>query len=159
MNTINTNLGQRIKKDVFCLVVNMGQKKNSESLWGIKPQASWGRRIFLCPTLAMRRKTSFFISLTSSKFIISLFLFTNMMLLTLLTLQDLFHKNFIIDLAHHRLRGSMVEYRNSESKGLRFNSWWGLRIFSLFHACEKMKPFSISLLNNKFTISIIPFTN
>ena len=112
MNTINTNLGQRIKS-----------------------------------TLAMRRKTSFFISLTSSKFIISLVLFTNMMLLTLLTLQDLFHKNFIIDLAHHSLRGSVVEYRNSESEGLRFNSSWGLRIFSLFHAREKMKPFSISLLN------------
>ena len=35
------------------------------------------------------------------------------------SIQDLFHKNFIIDLAHRSLRGSVVEYRNSESKGLR----------------------------------------
>ena len=28
-----------IKKDVFCLVTSMGQRKNSESPWGIKPQA------------------------------------------------------------------------------------------------------------------------
>ena len=37
------------------------------------------------------------------------------------------------------LCGSVVEHRSAESKGLRFDSSWGLRIFSLSHARDKTK--------------------
>ena len=46
--------------------------------------------------------------------------------------------NFIIDL-HCSLCGSMIEHWSRESEGLRFDSSWGLRIFSLSHAHDKMK--------------------
>ena len=55
------------------------QRLNGEQglLWSVKSKglrfnSSWGLRIFLCPTLVTRQKTSFFISLPSSKLIISL---------------------------------------------------------------------------------------
>ena len=35
------------------------------------------------------------------------------------------------------LCGSVVEHRSVESEGLRFVSSWGIRIFSLSHACNK----------------------
>ena len=34
---------------------------------------------------------------------------------------------------------SVVEHRSKESEGLRFDSSWGLRIFSLSHARDKTK--------------------
>ena len=37
------------------------------------------------------------------------------------------------------LCGSVVEHRNAESEGLRFDSLWGLRMFSLSHARDKTK--------------------
>ena len=37
------------------------------------------------------------------------------------------------------LCGSVVENWGAESEGLRFNSSWGLRIFSFSHAHEKTK--------------------
>ena len=37
------------------------------------------------------------------------------------------------------LRGSVVEHRSAKSKGLRFDSSSGLRIFSLSHARDKTK--------------------
>ena len=106
-------LGKEIEKYVFRLVTSVGQRKKSESPWVIEPQtfgfrarmlyhwatettvsaeseglrfnSSWGiKNVFLFPTLVTRRKTSFYISLRSSKITISLVLFTNMTLLTLL---------------------------------------------------------------------------
>ena len=56
-------------------------------------------------------------------------------------MQDSCHMNFVIDLTHRSLCGSVIEHWNTESKGLRFNSSWGLKMFSLFHACDKMKIF------------------
>ena len=44
-------------------------------------------------------------------------------------MQDVCHMNFVIDLAHCSLYGSVVEHWSMESEGLRFNSLWGLRIF------------------------------
>ena len=35
---VNFKLGKEIKKDVFSLVTSLGQRKNSESPWAIKPQ-------------------------------------------------------------------------------------------------------------------------
>ena len=43
--------------------------------------------------------------------------------------------------AHHNLCGSGVEHQSSESEGLRFDSSWGLRVFPLSHACDKMKKY------------------
>ena len=37
------------------------------------------------------------------------------------------------------LSGSEGEHQGSESEGLRFDSSWGLRLFTLSHACDKMK--------------------
>ena len=34
--------------------------------------------------------------------------------------------NFVIDLAHSSLCGSVVEHRSAESEGFRFDSSWGL---------------------------------
>ena len=35
---VNFELSKEIKKDVFCLVMSIGQRKNSKSWWGIEPQ-------------------------------------------------------------------------------------------------------------------------
>ena len=50
--------------------------------------------------------------------------------------------NFVIDLAHSSLCGSVVEHRSAESEGLRFDSLWGIRTFSLSHARDKTKKHS-----------------
>ena len=46
--------------------------------------------------------------------------------------------NFVIDLAHRGVSvAQWLEHRSAESEGLRFDSSWGLRNFSLFHARDK----------------------
>ena len=45
------------------------------------------------------------------------------------------------------LCGSVVGHRSAESEGLRFDSSWGLRIFSLSHARGKMKKHLSLFLN------------
>ena len=48
--------------------------------------------------------------------------------------------NFVIDLAHHGVSvAQWLEHRSAESKGLRFDSSWGLRFFLLSHARDKTK--------------------
>ena len=55
-------------------------------------------------------------------------------------IQDACHMNFVIDLAHRGVSvAQWLEHRNAESKGLRFDTSWGLRIFSLSHARDKTK--------------------
>ena len=54
-------------------------------------------------------------------------------------MQDACHMNFVIDLTHCSLYGSVVEHRSAESEGLRFDSSRGLRIVSLSHARDKTK--------------------
>ena len=51
--------------------------------------------------------------------------------------------NFVIDLAHCSVCGSVVELRSAESEGLRFDSSWGL--FSLSHARDKTETSFLSL--------------
>ena len=46
------------------------------------------------------------------------------------SMQDACHMNFVIDLVHRGLCGSMVEHRSADSESLRFDSSWGLRFFS-----------------------------
>ena len=56
------------------------------------------------------------------------------------SMQDACHMNFVIDLAHRRVSvAQSLEHRSAESEGLRFDSSWGLRIFSLSHARDKTK--------------------
>ena len=85
---ISFELGKEIEKDVFRLVTSVGQRKKSKvsaESEGLRFNSSWGiKNVFLFPTLVTRRKTSFYISLRSSKNTISLVLFTNMTLSTLL---------------------------------------------------------------------------
>ena len=47
------------------------------------------------------------------------------------SMQDVCHMNFVLDLAHRSLCGSVVEHRNAETEGLRFDSSWGLGEFFL----------------------------
>ena len=78
----------------------------------------------------------------SSKLTISSILCTEMILLTLLILavcRTCVILNFIIDLLHCSLCGSMIEHWSRESEGLRFDSSWGLRIFSLSYARDETK--------------------
>ena len=62
-------------------------------------------------------------------------------------MQDACHMNFVIDLAHRGVSvAQWFEHRSAESESLRFDSSWGLRIFSLSHARDKTeKHFSISM--------------
>ena len=56
------------------------------------------------------------------------------------SMQDACHMNFVIDLAHREVSvAQSLEHRSAESEGLRFDSSWGLRIFSLSHARDKTK--------------------
>ena len=54
---------------------------------------------------------------------------------------DAYHMNFVRDLAHHSLCGPVVKHRCTKSEGIRFDSSWGLRIFSLSHALDKISLF------------------
>ena len=101
------------------------------------------KNFFFVPHSRQDKTPSFFTSLPSSKLTISLISI---------------YKHYAIDIAdpstyagcmsyelHNRphslwsLCGSVVEHKSMESEGLGFNSSWGLRIFSLSHACNKME--------------------
>ena len=70
--------------------------------------------------------------------------------------QHMCHMNLVIDLADRRVCCSVVEHWSTEFKGLRFDSSWGQRIFSLSHARDKTKNiFLISFPSPKLTISTI----
>ena len=89
-----------------------------------------------------RRQTYFSISLPSSKLTISLISFYEHDAIDIAdpsSMQDACHMNFVIDLAYREVSGSVVEHWNAESEGLRFDSSWGLRNFSLSHARDKTK--------------------
>ena len=83
------------------------------------------------------------------------------------SMRDACHMNFEfeIDLAHRRVCGSVVEHRSAESEGLRFDSSWVLRIFSLSHARGKTKTISLSFLTKlktyhlSYSIVNISFTS
>ena len=40
---VSFELGKEIEKDLFCLFTSVGQRKNSEFLWGIKPHTCSNR--------------------------------------------------------------------------------------------------------------------
>ena len=50
----------------------------------------------------------------------------------------------------YTLCGSVVEHWSTESKGLRFHSSQGLKIFALSHACDKTKIIFFQVLNTWF---------
>ena len=56
------------------------------------------------------------------------------------SMQEACHMNFIIDLTDCRVSvAQWLEHQSPESEVLRFDSLWGLRIFSLSHARDKTK--------------------
>ena len=56
------------------------------------------------------------------------------------SMQDACHMNFVIDLAHRGVSMfQWLEHLGAKSQGLRFNSTWGLKSFSLSHARDEMK--------------------
>ena len=82
---VSFELGKEIKKDVFHLVTNVGQRIYKHYAIDIADPSS---------------------------------------------MQDACHMNFVIDLAHRRVCGSVIEHRSAESEGLRFDSSWGYRMFT-----------------------------
>ena len=65
------------------------------------------------------------------------------------SMQDASHINFVIDLAQRGVPvAQWLGHRSAESEGLRFDSSWGLKIFSLSHARNKTKKTSFSMLVN-----------
>ena len=57
--------------------------------------------------------------------------------------------NFVIDLAHRGVSvAQWLEHRSAESEGLRFDSSWGLRIFSSSRVRDKTKKTSFSIIND-----------
>ena len=94
----------------FRLVANVGQRKNSESPWGIELQ-----------TCGFRKKTSLSISLPSSKLTLSRSYIYNLYAFDIAdpsSIQDACHINFIIDLAHRRVSvAQWLEHRSAEYEG------------------------------------------
>ena len=117
-------------------------KCSNPKVWGSIPHGD--SEFFLCTTLVTRRKTSFSIYLPSSKMTTSLILFTNMTLSTSTWLILALCKMSVIGTLYRPrspscLCGLVIEHRSAESEGLRFDSSWELRIFSLSHAGDKTK--------------------
>ena len=120
----------------FCLVANVGQRKNSESPWGIELQ-----------TCGFRKKTSLSISLPSSKLTFSRSYIYNLYAFDIAdpsSIQDACHMNFIIDLAHRRVSvAQWLEHRSTESEG--FSKGTQNFFFVLRSWQDEKTSFSISL--------------
>ena len=89
-----------------------------------------------------RRKTSFSISLASSKLTISYFYLQTLRYRHCWSWQYARRVSYGLRNAPSSpwsLCSSMVEHRSAESEGLRVDSSWGFRIFSLSHARDKTK--------------------
>ena len=130
----------------FRLVANVGQRKNSESPWGIELQ-----------TCGFRKKTSLSISLPSSKLTFSRSYIYNLYAFDIAdpsSIQDACHMNFIIDLAHRRVSvAQWLEHRSAESEGLSEGTQ---NFFFVPRSWQDEKTsFSISLPSSKLTISRI----
>ena len=100
----------------------------------------WNYRLCILKKFSQDEKKSFFMSLPSSKLTISLISIYKHYAVDIAdpsSMQVACHMNFVIDLAHRG--GSVVEHRSTESKGLRFDSLWGLIIVSLSHARDETK--------------------
>ena len=109
---VRFELNKEIKKGVSRLVTNVRQRKNSE--------LEFYSKFFLCPTLVIRRITSFSISLPSSKLTISCSIYKHdaehddihdadaIDIVDLSSMQDAYRMNFVIHLAHRRV--SVVEH-------------------------------------------------
>ena len=89
-----------------------------------------------------RRKTSFSISLANSKLTISYFYLQTLRYRHCGSWQYARRVSYGLRNAPSSpwsLCSSVVEHRSAESEGLRVDSSWGFRIFSLSHACDKTK--------------------
>ena len=89
-----------------------------------------------------RRKTSFSISLASSKLTISYFYLQTIRYWHCWSWQYARRVSYGLRNAPSSpwsLCSSVVEHRSAESEGLRVDSSWGFRIFSLSHARDKTK--------------------
>ena len=74
------------------------------------------------------------------------------------SMQGTCHLNFVIDLAHRTLCGSIIEYWSAESEGLRFDSSWGLRIFLFFpRSWQDEKHLSLFLYRARYLPSLLKY--
>ena len=157
----------KTEKDVFRLITSVGQRKNFESSWGIVPQTFGFRALmhyhWATETLRWARSITKFVALflyraqnlPSLIFISHIYKHDAIDIADPSNTQDAYHINFVINLAHCRAYGSVLGHRSAESdcEGLRFDSSWRPRIFSLSHARET--SFFISLPSSKLVISLI----
>ena len=99
-------LVKEIKKDVFRLVTSVGQRRNSESAWGIEPRTS-NTEPELFPLSSTRYQTNniflyFFTELkTYYLSYISIYKYHAIDIADPSSMQDACPMNFVIDLAHH----------------------------------------------------------
>ena len=110
-----------MKKDVFCLVTSMGQRKNSEFPWGIEP-LTFG---FCTVMLYHWARVNQTLRLSESES---------------LKVWLLWYNHGYLMVIWFVLWCSATELElECGTGGLRFNSSWGLRIFSLSNAHDKTK--------------------
>ena len=144
-------LGKELEKDVFRLVTRVRHIKYSKSPWGIEPQ-TFG---FCAPMLyywATDTVSEVYYEVHSPKLAISLIISKNNTLWTHADPSSVQDGVSCIWELHNRSRlrwnlcGSVVAHRSAESEGLRLDSLWRLRIFSLSHARDKTKNLSLHLI-------------
>ena len=96
-----------------------------------------------------KRKNIFLYFFTELKTYHLLFLSTNVTLSTLLILAvcrtRVIHELHKTPSSPWSICSSVVEHQSAESEGLRVDSSWGLRIFSLSHARDKKKNISLDI--------------
>ena len=133
----------KTEKDVFRLITSVGQRKNFESSWGIVPQTFGFRALmhyhWATETLRWARSITKFVALflyrtqnlPSLIFISHIYKHDAIDIADPSNTQDAYHINFVINLAHCRVCGSVSGHRSAESdcEVLRFDSSWRPRIF------------------------------
>ena len=112
-----------MEKDVLSSYQECGtKKKNSESPWGVNLQTFRFHALMLnsLPSLLFYNYKHDLIDTTDSS--------------SMKNTHELYEP-----LSSLSLSGSEGEHQGMESEGLRFDSSWGHRLFTLSHACDKMK--------------------
>ena len=130
-----------LRSCVLCYTWHVTEQRTVITVTWLGVALLMGTQNFLCPTLVTRRKTSFFISLPSSKLTLSLiFLSTNTTLSTLLIpavcRTRVIWTSTSLAVVSLRLSGRASERRIRRSK-VRF--LMGTQNLSLFHARDKTK--------------------
>ena len=137
----------------------MVEHRSAESE-GLRFDSSWELRIFSLSHARDKTKNIFlyfFTELKTYHLSYSIYKHDAIDIADPSSMQDACHMNFVIDLAHRGVSvAEWLEHRSAESEGLRFDSSWGLRIFSLSHARDKTKNIFLKKgLNTRLSTCLI----